>query len=270
MTAAQEAFLKDLQAAGGESEKVSLANNRLRWAEEAAKEAFLHQSMLYKFFESIPVAGKPIAIILDIMEKAIAEHGIILGGAKGLLIGIIIAALLIVASEAVLAGFEVVRQGVTLEWTAPMGAEQRTHAVEQNLVLEQQRMFHRGQPAKTQGALAYYAFDDMKANAHIVDGSSLTAEELEALDPGVLHRASHIVDSGVVLSPFFHYFETSNVYLLDIKTPIVKAAHHDVATITDPETGTQYVVAAGPDDLLILVALGDYQAAHLPMHEDIE
>src|SRR6266403_114957 len=98
LTTARDAYKRDIAAAAGDSGKVDLANKQLGWAEEAAKEAFNQRSVFYRFFDSIPIVGKPVALILDNIEKGIAEHGPVLGVARGLVIGIIIAVALVAVS----------------------------------------------------------------------------------------------------------------------------------------------------------------------------
>jgi hypothetical protein len=267
MAAAKEAYLQEMQAAGADSGKVSLANKKLGWAEEAAKEAFHHRSVLYKFFDSIPIVGKPFAIMLDSVEMGIAEHGLVLGLAKGLLVGGIIAIALIVVAEGVMVGVDVVREGTALTWTSELRSRQRGHAIDENSTLEEQRVFHRGKAVTLQQSVRCSIFDEMKANADSVTGWQGTKfESLQALDPDVLNRNQNTLNPGARIIPFFHYFEASNVYVLHIETPIFKAGHHDVAILAD-ETGAQYAVATMPDDRLVLIPLQAYQAAHLPMHE---
>ena len=270
MSAAKEAYLHEIQAAGADSGKVSLANKKLGWAEEAAKEAFHHRSVLYKFFDTIAIVGKPFAIMLDSVEMAIAEHGLILGLAKGLLVGGIIAVALLVVSEGVLVGFDVVREGTGLLWGWPLKSSQRTHAMDESIAIEKQRIFHRGEMVTLQQRVRCSIFDEMKVNADSITGwQSTKLESLQALDPDVLNRQDTL-DAGSGIRPFFHYFEASNVSVLFLATPFFKKGHHDAAILTDAGDSSQYVAAAMPDDRLVLIPLQDYQSAHLPMHEASE
>jgi len=193
-------------------------------------------------------------------------------------IGIVIAVSLIIVSEAAMAGFEVVRSGVGLEWTAGKISGQKGVAMEMSIVSRRQEVFHGGSNAPAQTPTRYYAFDEMRVNPSVVDGARIFATSayderipplklLEMQDPDVLRRDPQILPAGSQIAPFFHYFEASNFYFLFIKTPIALEAHRDVATLTDPETKIRYVIAAIGTDRLILIPIHDYETAHLPLHE---
>ena len=74
----------------------------------------------YKIFESIPFLGKPMTLVFDHTQDAIAEHGFVVGSVKGIFVGIVIAIVMIASVEAVTAVFEVVREEVRLRWTADL------------------------------------------------------------------------------------------------------------------------------------------------------
>ncbi len=129
MAEARTAYSRDIEAAGGDGGKVALAEKKLAWAEEAAKEGFNSISGFYRFFDSIPIVGKPVATLLDNVQHGIAEHGVFLGLARGLFIGLILAVSLVVATEAVIFVFDIGRTWVELHIGAPIKSRQRAAAI---------------------------------------------------------------------------------------------------------------------------------------------
>jgi hypothetical protein len=98
--------------------------------------------------------------------------------------------------------------------------------------------------------------------ASVYDGNGVNFVDLLQHDPDVISRALQRADSGVRIVPFFRYYEAEEGSIPGTLHP----AHRDVATITDPDTKAEYVVAQ-LGGRLILILLPDYQAAGLPMHE---
>jgi hypothetical protein len=121
-------YVADMQSAAGDSGKTALAENRRRWAEEAAREAFNQRSGLYRFFDSLPLIGKPLAILVESVENAREEHGRFLGLAMGLFSGLIVAVALVVTSEGVILAFDIGRSWLEIHAGARIKAGQRAEA----------------------------------------------------------------------------------------------------------------------------------------------
>ena len=125
MTEARAAYVRDIEAAGSDSAKVDLAAKRLSWAEEAARDAFSQRGGLYKFFDSIPLIGKPVTFILDNVDKGTEQHGRFWGLIRGLFVGLIIAVTLVALSEGAAFVFEIGRNWISIHATQPILARQR-------------------------------------------------------------------------------------------------------------------------------------------------
>ena len=69
----------------------------------------MEKGILTRMISSIPIVGTALALWLEHTQLGMAQHGKFLGLLRGLLVGLVIAATLIVASEAVIAVFDVGR-----------------------------------------------------------------------------------------------------------------------------------------------------------------
>lgn len=274
MSTARAVYLKDIEAAHGDNAKVSLADKKLHWAEEAATEAFNHRSALYRFFDSVPLIGKPVAIVLDHIEKGVAEHGLFLGLARGLPIGLVLATSLVVVVEAVTYFHGVWNKRVETRYGAAALSRERVAVIEDAAREEREQRIHRAKsPASALGSVRYYALDEMRVDVSTVDGKPPDFGALVERDPDVLRREPRSLGPGVKISAFFHYIEPrENAQIPVVGTTIPatsKQAHRDVASVTDPQTNAVYVLAAIGEDL-ILIPLSDYQASGLPLHEEVD
>jgi hypothetical protein len=120
---ARDTFLLDIQTSGGDIGRASLAVARWR-AAEIAKQAPTRKSGIVRFFESTLI-GKPVAVLAENIEASIAEHGPILGTVRGLLIGIMVAAALIAATEGVGFVFDLGRYWINMKYGESQKAEMR-------------------------------------------------------------------------------------------------------------------------------------------------
>jgi hypothetical protein len=243
LSAARSVYSRNIEAAGGDSGKVDLAAKNLAWAEEAAREALTQRSGLYKFFDSVPLIGKPVAIVLDSVEEGIRRHGLVLGLTRGLLVGLIIAAALLVVSEGAALAFELGRSWIALNWGNGIKAQQRDAASNRAYQEVLDTVMHLGAEVNAK-SIRYYVVEHVYAS--IYNGAVVYFENLTMSDPDVVRRGPRDSGSeGISIKPFY--------------MPSGK-----VAVLEDPETKVDYVFAATAGDLSILIPKKDYNAAHLP------
>jgi hypothetical protein len=91
--------------------------------------------------------------------------------------------------------------------------------------------------------------------ASVYDGNPVNFGALLANDPETISRGLQRADDALRIVPFFRYNNTDET---------VSAEREVVATVTNPETKADYVVAQ-LGGRLILIPLQDYQAAGLPV-----
>jgi len=246
--AARGTYLTDIRAASGDSAKVSLADNKLRWAEEAANEAFNQRSGAYRFFDSIPLIGKPVAIIVDNIEKGVAEHGLILGLARGGLVGVIIAIALIAVAEAVPFAWDLGRNWVELKWGAEVKSAQREAAIKAADDKAQAFVMNFGDPIAVRQPVTCYPINQERVAAENVDGGAMSGsgglDWLKQQDPG-LFKSSRTIGHGETLTPYF-----------------LAKGKGRIATVGGPQA--EFALASA-GNTLVLIRLKDYDAAGLPM-----
>jgi hypothetical protein len=269
MAAATAAHLRDIEeTASGDSEKLSRANNERRRTEKSATESFGQRSGLYQFVDSIPLIGKPIAIILDYIKKGIAEHGLVMGLGRGLLVGVVIAVMLGVVSEAVPFFYDLGRNWLNLHWGAQLKTTQLANAMAELNAKGEQRLVHRGHSVDG-NQVRCYPVDETRYPARLAEGDNVSIADLERRDRN-LFNTSRRLNPGERVSPFFRHVAASNSRLLGLNITVpftFKAAHYDVATLADSRTGAEYVLAAIGDQL-VLISASDYRAVGLPVLED--
>lgn len=252
MTAARNAFVQDMEAAAGDSGKADLANKKLGWAEKAARDAFNQRSGLYKFFDSIPLIGKPTAYILDNIEGGIDKYGRFLGSVRGLFIGLLIAVASVVLSEGASVFFDLGREWINTRWAAPKKSEIRATAEKdatQDYIQHKIRLALLPEVLTT--PISFYAVDKSKS-AHIINGDTTPEGLLEFLDQhqhaALTMLLLETLPSGATITPFF--FDNKSL---------------DVARTDLPEKGP--CVIASLDGAIIFIPLDAYAAAGLPLRE---
>jgi hypothetical protein len=260
---ARARFLKDLDEAGDDGAKRALAEQRLALEEEASLEAFNQRTAAFRLFDSIPVLGKPVTIILDHLEKGIAVHGVILGLIRGGLMGVVLAAMLFAVSETVVAVHKVWGNWIELHYIAPAISEQRADTIEESTRTTIEEFVHRGAVVAAKQNVPYYA------PAHLdpasLDGfGDVTIDDVLRGDPGVFKREPGILDKRILIVPFFRHFREKK----SIVPGMSRAAHHDLVTITDPDTRAEYALVA-IDEHGLLIPVAAYKAAGLPVSEAI-
>jgi hypothetical protein len=272
----REAYLKEMEAAGDDSKKASLAEKRLRWAEEAAREAFNHHGTLYTFFERIPAIGHPITVMLNLIEKA--------GLARGLPLGILLCVMLIVATEVFQLVHKVVGTGTDIGVFLPAQAEQRTNAFNWSVKAEFEReTVYRDEVRTLADALPYYLIWGIDADGIKNSGGELKriveGDRNHIWPPGdreVFQRGLKMLPAGAKVYPFFHHHDASvaHWFYLNIEIPFTsKPARRDLAILTDENTKAEFVLAAlgrARSAQVALIPLSDYQAAGLPMHTRLD
>ncbi|MDP8983011.1 MAG: hypothetical protein M3O35_20740 [Acidobacteriota bacterium] len=276
LATAREAYLKEMEAAGDDDKKVSLAEKKLRWAEEAAGEAFNHHGTLYTFAERIPVIGHPITLMLGLIEKG--------GLARGIPLGILLCVMLIVATEVFQLVHKVVGSGTDISVLYPAQAEQRTNAINWSVKAEFEReTVYRDEVRTLTKAIPYYLIWGLDADSIKHSGGELKrileGDRNHMWPPGdreLFERGARMLPAGAKVFSFFHHYDASlsHVLYLNIEIPFTsKPAHRDLAILTDENTKAEFVLVAlgrARSAQVALIPLSDYQSAGLPMHTPLD
>jgi hypothetical protein len=88
------------------------------------------QNILHRFVGAIPILGPGLAIFVEHVEAGITQYGILLGSIRGIVVGLILCAALIVVSEAVLIGLNTLRDYLEVNSMAGVRVTIRKHAME--------------------------------------------------------------------------------------------------------------------------------------------
>lgn len=261
--AARETYLREVDQAGADAAKLSLAERKLAWAEESAVDAFNQRSRAFRFFDGIPVLGKPIAVLIDHVENSVAEHGLFIGLLRGALMGLVIAATVLAAAEGVMLAQRILHSYLQVHVEAPITSGQRTQAVEDDVQSDLERLVHIGTTVSANQNVKYYVVKGVSPSS-INDCADVTFEYVLHADSEVFDRATLVLDHRIKVSPFFRRFlERKSIIPL-----ASKPAHNDVATVVNPETKAEYAMAALDEDF-ILIPIAEYKAAGLPIAEPI-
>lgn len=250
ITALRAAYVRDIEAAGGDSGKADLAAKKYEWGEEAARDDFNQRSGLYKFFDSIPLIGRPVTFILDNVDKGTEQHGRFWGVTRGLFVGLIIAVMLVALSEGANFVFEIGRSWININKTQPILVRQRQAAEDRSIQDREEHVMQLGRVLEVTTPINYYLVDRL-GRAQRINGRLASFEVVDTLNEfeenPVASASSRSLPSGEQITPFFFQNE-----------------HRDVATIEVTGKGT--CVFASLDGKIILVPLSSYKAASLPMH----
>jgi hypothetical protein len=250
MKALRDAYLRDIDSATGDSGKVDVAAKKLSWGEEAARDAFNQRNGLYKFFDSIPLVGKPVTFILDNIEKGTAQHGRFWGLIRGLFVGLILAVTLVALSEGAAFLFEIGRSWINIHQTQPILAAQRAQADADAIKERDEHRIKLGQRAEVaKTSITYYLVNNNK-DADIVSNKASPSSLIQFLDRSRYAYASaplQTLQPDAQIVPFFFNNEA-----------------RDVATV---EFHGKKCVVASLDGNIIFIPLDAYKAANLPMHE---
>jgi hypothetical protein len=267
LATAREAYLKEMEAAGDDDKKVSLAEKKLRWAEEAAGEAFNHHGTLYTFFERIPVIGHPITLMLGLIEKG--------GRARGIPLGILLCVMLIVVTEVFQLVHKVVGSGTDLSVLYPAQAEQRTNAINWSVKADFEReTVYRDEVRTLTKTIPYYSIWGLDASSIKHSGGEL--KRIVERDSELFQRGVKMLPAGAKVFSFFHHYDASvsHAFYLNIEIPFTsKPAHRDLAILTDENTKAEFVLVAlgrARSAQVALIPLSDYQSAGLPMHTPLD
>jgi hypothetical protein len=79
-------------------------------------------NILHRVLGGIPIIGQALVIFAEHTEMGVSQYGVFLGLLRGAVIGVVIAAMMIAASEAAVAAFDVTREWVSVHITSSMKA----------------------------------------------------------------------------------------------------------------------------------------------------
>ncbi len=97
-------------------------------------------NILLRLASSLPVLGNALAIVIELTETGIAQYGYILGLLRGMLTGLVLAAVLIVTSEVLVAVFDVGRYYIAMHYLESIKAQIRADMLHEDEETELQKL----------------------------------------------------------------------------------------------------------------------------------